>query len=59
MAPIALMASTTIMANIAIWAITAISANKAISTFITMRVFRVNTVTKAAGEIAAIKAVSN
>ena len=46
------------MANIAIWAITAISAIKALTTVTAIRIIRFNTVTRAAGEIVAIKAKS-
>ena len=54
----ALMASTAMMAIIAIWAITAIAVIKAGSAITVIRVIRVNTATRAAGKIIAVKAIS-
>ena len=47
------------MANIDIWAITAISAIKALTIVTAIGIIRFNTVTRAAGEIVAIKAKSH
>ena len=47
------------MANLAIWAITAISAIKALTPVTAMQVIRVNTATRAAGEILVTKAISH